>query len=312
MATPLTADVIVAALKAEGVKVAEHTGWRTHNRNSKGPWGPVRGVVIHHTAGTNSLELCYDGRSDLPGPLCHTHLAKTGVATMVGNGRANHAGTFAANAVTAMTNESATHPRPDAAEPVDGNAIAYGLEVENKGDGTDPYPAVQYEAAVRWAAALCRAHGWSAESVIGHREGTRRKTDPSFSMTAFRTSVAERLTHPASWNPNDQEEDPMPLTADQAAQLKALHDNLLSIGSLTEKDPKGNRIFHGAGYYLAHIHGDTRAIQTAEAAQTAAITALAGLIGTGVDTAAVVTAVQQAIAAAVVKVDVSVGSTTNV
>jgi hypothetical protein len=311
MATPLSADVIVAALKAEGVKVAEHPGWRTHNRNSKGPWGPVRGVVIHHTAGTNSLELCYDGRSNLPGPLCHTHLAKTGVATMVGNGRANHAGTFAANAVTAMTDESATHPRPDVAEPVDGNAIAYGLEVENKGDGADPYPAVQYETAVRWAAALCRAHGWSAESVIGHREGTRRKTDPSFSMTAFRTGVAERLKHPASWNPND-EEDPMPLTADQAAQLKALHDNLLSIGSLTEKDPKGNRIFHGAGYYLAHIHGDTRAIQTAEAAQTAAITALAGLIGSGVDAAAVVTAVQQAIAAAVVKVDVSVGSPTNV
>jgi hypothetical protein len=312
MATPLTADVIVAALKAEGVKVAEHAGWRTHNRNSKGPWGPVRGVVIHHTAGTNSLELCYDGRSDLPGPLCHTHLAKTGVATMVGNGRANHAGTFAANAVTAMTNESTTHPRPDVAEPVDGNAIAYGIEVENLGNGTDTYPAAQYETAVRWAAALCRAHGWSAESVIGHREGTRRKTDPSFSMTAFRAAVAERLTHPASWNPNDQEDDPMPLTTDQAAQLKALHDNLLNIGSVTEKDAKGNRIFHGAGYYLAHIHGDTRAIQTAEAAQTAAITALAGLIGSGVDTAAVVTAVQQAIAAAVVKVDVSVGSTTNV
>lgn len=107
------------------------------------------------------------------------------------------------------------------------------------------------------------------------------------------------------------EEDPMALTTDQAAQLKALHDNLLNIGSLTEKDPKGNRIFHGAGYYLAHIHGDTRAIQTAEAAQTAAITALVGLIGSGVDTAAVVTAVQQAIAAAVIKVDVSVGTPTS-
>jgi hypothetical protein len=135
---------------------------------------------------------------------------------MVGNGRANHAGTFAQNAVDAMKAESSTHPRPDAAEPVDANAMTYGLEVENLGDGQDPYPAVQYEAAVRWAAALCRTHGWSAESVIGHREGTRRKTDPSFGMTAFRTDVAERLTHPANWNPT---EDDMPLTADDVRKV---------------------------------------------------------------------------------------------
>jgi hypothetical protein len=307
MATPLSADVIVAALKAEGVKVAEHAGWRTHNRNNKGAWGPVRGVVIHHTAGSNSLDLCYEGRSDLSGPLCHTHLAKTGVATMVGNGRANHAGTFAQNAYDAVVNESATHPRPDTAEPVDGNAHFYGIEVENLGDGKDPYPAVQYEATVRWAAALCRAHGWSAESVIGHKEGTRRKTDPSFSMTAFRTAVAERLKHPASWNPND-EEDPMAgITKQDIFDATWKTDQVPAPADAP--DIKTNPAWAPMSY-LKDIDTRVRAIQTAEAAQTAAIAALVGLIGSGVDTAAVVTAVQQAIAAAVVKVDVSVGSTT--
>ncbi|MFD7794312.1 hypothetical protein [Streptomyces sp. NPDC059759] len=48
------------------------------------------------------------------------------------------------------------------------------------------------------------------------------------------------------------------------------------------------------------------AVRTAEAAQTAAITKLAALVGTGVDTAAVVAAVKVAIAEAVVKVHVDV------
>ncbi|CAL9666517.1 hypothetical protein SUDANB145_07188 (plasmid) [Streptomyces sp. enrichment culture] len=117
MAAPLTADRFVTALKAEGVRVVERSGWRSHNRNSKGAWSNLNGIVIHHTAGTNSLNLCWSGTSDLPGPLCHTHLAKDGTATMVGYGRANHAGTFATNAFNAMLNESSTHPRPDASEP---------------------------------------------------------------------------------------------------------------------------------------------------------------------------------------------------
>lgn len=47
-------------------------------------------------------------------------------------------------------------------------------------------------------------------------------------------------------------------------------------------------------------------LRTAESAQTAAITALTGLVGSGVDTAAVVTAVQDAITDAVIKVHVDV------
>ena len=208
MATPLTADKLFAALEREGLDVAEYKDWRNHNRNHKGPWGPVHGVVIHHTAGRNSLGLCYNGTSSLPGPLCHSHLAKTGRVTMVGNGRANHAGSFARNAFTAMVNDSKIHPRPDSAEPIDGNRHTYGIEIENLGNGEDWYPQAQYDAAVRWAAAICRAHGWSAESVIGHKEGTRRKIDPKgpvgsaegepWDMYRFRADVQRRLDGPAA------------------------------------------------------------------------------------------------------------------
>ena len=74
MATPLTASALVAALRAEGCKVVEVKQWRTHNRNSKGAWGPVNGVLLHHTvtSGTQkSINICYDGYAALPGPLCH-------------------------------------------------------------------------------------------------------------------------------------------------------------------------------------------------------------------------------------------------
>lgn len=235
MATPLTPDAFVRALKAEGLNVVEHAGWRTHNRAGHGPWGPMNGVTIHHTAGRDSKNLVWTGTADLDGPLCHTHLAKDGVATMIANGRANHAGTFAQNAYDAVVNESAVHPRPDAAEPVDGNAHFYGIEIENLGDGKDIYPSVQYDAAVRWAAAICRAHGWSENSVIGHKEGTRRKVDPSFGMNGFRADVAERLKHPASWSKTDPEDD-MPTAAEVAKAVLTL-DGVISVPGAPATNP---------------------------------------------------------------------------
>lgn len=203
MSQPMTSAQWLTALRAEGVtRIVEMPGWKTHNRNHKGSWGEVHGALIHHTVGTGKhmAQQCYDGVPDLPGPLCHDFLAKDGTLYLVGNGRANHAGTIAENARTAILNETLPMGqtfKPDAEEPYDGNRMLYGLEIENRGDGEDPYPDPQYDVAVRWAAARCRFHGWSAKSVAGHREVTRRKIDPSFPMSEFRMSVAARLSAPA-------------------------------------------------------------------------------------------------------------------
>jgi hypothetical protein len=115
---------------------------------------------------------------------------------MVSHGRANHAGSGGRNAYDAVLAESQVHPVPGKDE-IDGNARFYGIEIENLGDGKDTYPAAQYQAAVRWAASVCRHHGWTENSVIGHGEWTRRKVDPSFSMTGFRAAVARELESPA-------------------------------------------------------------------------------------------------------------------
>ncbi|WP_405963507.1 peptidoglycan-binding protein [Streptomyces sp. NBC_00723] len=200
MANPLSADALVSALRAEGVTVVEHSGWRTNNRNHKGSWGPVNGVIVHHTvtSGTsNSVSLCFDGHSALPGPLCHGVIAKDGTVHLVGNGRANHAGSGDGDVLKAVIAEQAL-PAPNGND-TDGNVHFYGFECVNLGDGKDPWPAVQLEAMVRASAALCRAHGWSAASVIGHKEWTSKKIDPrGFTMPDFRARVATRLGKPTT------------------------------------------------------------------------------------------------------------------
>nr|WSZ97284.1 N-acetylmuramoyl-L-alanine amidase [Streptomyces sp. NBC_00857] len=198
MATPLSAAALVKALKAEGVTVVEHDGWRTHNRNHKGPWGPVNGVVIHHavTSGTDaSVRICYDGYADLPGPLCHGVIDKNGRVHLVGHGRANHAGAGDDDVLRAVIAENYgdTPPSPNENN-TDGNVRFYGFECINLGDGKDPWPDAQLEAIERTSAAICRAHGWTAKSVIGHKEWTNTKIDPrGFGMPDLRTRIASRL-----------------------------------------------------------------------------------------------------------------------
>lgn len=53
---------------------------------------------------------------------------------------------------------------------------------------------------------------------------------------------------------------PVEHTMTQAQQVEALYNNLLQVGSLVEKDTKGNPVKHGAGYYLAHTEDDTSKI----------------------------------------------------
>jgi len=204
VATPLTAARLLAALRAEGVTVVEHPGWRTHHRNHKGAWGPVNGVMIHHTVSSGSaasVTLCRDGYAALPGPLCHGLIDKAGTVHLISAGRANHAGGGDPAVLRRVTAEDygdrPPAPRAHDGSPgaVDGNARFYGFECVNLGDGKDPWPAAQLDAIERASAAICRAHGWSARSVIGHAEWSAAKIDPrGFTMPSMRTRITTRLS----------------------------------------------------------------------------------------------------------------------
>lgn len=167
-------------LRRAGLHVVEQPGWRTRGR---GPMSAVQSIMAHHTAGPStgnlpSLNVLINGTSTTPGPLSHLGLARDGTFHVIAAGRCNHAGVV-------------SHPRYE-------NPRSIGIEAENTGLASDPWPAVQYDAYTRGAAALAAHHQVPVAHVIGHREAARpagRKIDPTYSgafksMSAFRADIA--------------------------------------------------------------------------------------------------------------------------
>lgn len=238
MAAPMSAAQFAATLRAEGLRVVERSGWSTHNRAGHGAWGPLNGVMIHHTAsgdGAGIVDVCWKGYAGLPGPLCHGVIHKDGSVTLVGWGRTNHAGAGDSRALAAVISELAVHPKPGPGT-VDGNAHFIGFECVNKGDGKDPWPAVQLDGIARAAAAVCRYYGWSAESVIGHLEWTNQKIDPrGFAMASMRARVTERLGHSAGWSPAPPAKPPAPAPKPPAPRPPTVEERLAALEK-TAKD----------------------------------------------------------------------------
>lgn len=172
-------------LRSAGLDVVEVPGWRGRGRPaSTGGFDPV-GVLCHHTATSQSssdeavVRLLVQGRSDLPGPLCHLGLGRDGTVYVIADGRANHAGTAKKSGTVAAG---------------DGNQLYIGIEAFNDGRG-EPWPAAQYDAYVRLAAALCvKVTGNSAQTVRAHKETSATgKIDPTFAMDPFRDRVADLM-----------------------------------------------------------------------------------------------------------------------
>lgn len=198
MATPLSATQILQIFRQSGVSYVTRTRWSSHTRTSaERPWGPVHGVMIHHTgpyiSEVQMLDLLRDGYSGLPGPLCLAGVTKAGTVHMIGYGRANHAGKGDRRVLEAVIAEKTPFPRPRYSntdrDGTDGNRHFYGFELINRGDGEDSWPAAQLNATAAAAAAICRKHGWTERSVIGHKEWQRGKPDPRFDMDALRRRV---------------------------------------------------------------------------------------------------------------------------
>jgi hypothetical protein len=172
-------------LEAAGLKVAEVPGWRTRGR---GEMSRIRGIMCHHTAGASanhgvmpSLHSLVNGRpagpgcSALAGPLSQLGLARDGTWYVIAAGRANHAG-------GGRWQEIAT-----------GNSSFIGVEAENTGKSSDPWPPVQLDAYKRGVAAMLKHVGASAAMCCGHKEFALppgRKPDPNFDMVGFRAEVA--------------------------------------------------------------------------------------------------------------------------
>ena len=205
-------DKIAKLCIDNGLKVRYSPGWAGRCRCHNGPhytdpkkvraWEETKAIYVHHTGGPdNNVSddyidgfLAIRGQSkDVPGPLCQFALERDCV-TFVAVGRANHAGQIAANSAAAVkagklpTTNGLYRPGPDA---YDGNVFAMGIEAMENGSG--PWDATLYKNYTILVAAICIVAGLKAGNVIGHREATRRKDDPSFDMGKFRRDVETRI-----------------------------------------------------------------------------------------------------------------------
>ncbi|HEY7031573.1 MAG TPA: N-acetylmuramoyl-L-alanine amidase [Thermomicrobiales bacterium] len=148
------------ALRAEGCKVVEESGWKNRGRpSSTGAFNPY-GVLWHHTgtkASTSNpaptLRTVINGRADLPGPLCQVLIDYNGVCHVVAAGRANHAGQC-----------GGFPPFPAG----DGNAQMIGFEIDY--DGTQPMSDAQRDAATRASAACLKKWHRDDEYACRHQE----------------------------------------------------------------------------------------------------------------------------------------------
>ncbi|WP_282777268.1 N-acetylmuramoyl-L-alanine amidase [Nocardia sp. CC201C] len=160
-------------LRAAGLRVIEHDGWRDRGH---GDFRDLRGVLCHHTAGggANDWRIVQYGRPDLQGPLAQLVLERDGTYRVIAAGVSWHAG----------RGSWPGWPTDNA------NYHVIGIEAVSRGDGTDWTPA-QLDAYKRGCAAILARIGRTAADCVAHREYSREgKIDPAgIDMTAFRRDV---------------------------------------------------------------------------------------------------------------------------
>lgn len=172
---------LASVLRSAGLPVREVGGWEQRGYND---FGDVRGVLLHHTAGSvsgnyPSESVVVNGRSGLSGPLANLGLARDGTWIVVAAGRANHAGT---GYVSWCGRDN-------------GNQHLIGIEAESTGRGD--WTQAQLDNYPRGVAALLGAARLGSSRAIGHKEwAPTRKIDPygwPGDMHGFRTKVEEWL-----------------------------------------------------------------------------------------------------------------------
>jgi hypothetical protein len=261
MATAMTPAQWRAALNKWRVDYSEYPGWT--GRGRPGDFAP-RGVMVHHTGSDSGQSSSYDdflfaeGRPDLPAPLCNVATDMDGDLHVGADGRANHAGAGSQSVLNAVTFEShngyVTELDPGTDGPI-GNGYFYGNEV--KYDGGQPMTPAQYRTAVLTAAAICDHHGWTALSVIGHREWTRRKPDPgNCNMAKFRRDVRDTLAVGPTPPPPPPEED-MPLTQAEIEAVATASASKVIYGLLSNGDTVNNVLVTGFGR-ITHTYDTLR------------------------------------------------------
>lgn len=186
-------------LRARGLTVVEVAGWKT--RGIEFPNRPD-GAIRHWTAGpatgnTPSLNICTNGRSDLPGPLCNTFQSRAvdangyDIVYLVASGKANHAGTGGWNGMTS-------------------NYSVLGLEIEWSGPN-EAFANVRKRkltSELIMRAMMDCAAGTNDNDCCEHREwAPTRKIDTNLSGDELRRRMTELRVGTTPQPPAGEEDD---------------------------------------------------------------------------------------------------------
>ena len=154
------------------------------NQNSRGGF-KVRAIVIHATAGTNSLSHLLN-----PAPGGERENAVSAHDLIAKNGKIFHLVDY---------NRRSWHAGRAAIPPLTGdvNSLSIGIELENLNNGIDPFPPAQLAAAVELVQKLVKEFEITRQFVVTHEACALplgRKKDPhrdTFDMDKFLDRVFE-------------------------------------------------------------------------------------------------------------------------
>jgi N-acetyl-anhydromuramyl-L-alanine amidase AmpD len=166
-------------------------GWDSPRIDPYKGGSDFQGVLLHHTAGTNSLNFIVNTNRYAPVRACHFLIARDGTVHVVSGVGAYHAGEGGPYSFTRTT----TIPRNG------GNSRLYGIEIESLGTSAKISGSIQgmtveqVVATARLCAVLLHAMrpgplSFKAGRVIRHRDwAPRRKVDTRQALEWWRRAV---------------------------------------------------------------------------------------------------------------------------
>jgi N-acetyl-anhydromuramyl-L-alanine amidase AmpD len=171
-------------------------GWNTARIDPYKGRSDFVGVLLHHTAGTNSLNYIVNTNPYAPVRACHFLVQRDGTVQVVSGVGAYHAGAGGPYRFT----RNVTVPKDS------GNSRLYGIEIESLGTSAkiDGKPQGMTEAQVVSTAMLCVALldamsvgpiPLRVPRVIGHKTWTRRKIDPRQDIAWWQQAVRIARKH---------------------------------------------------------------------------------------------------------------------
>lgn len=127
-------------------------------------------IIIHHSGGTNSAG--WLSTNSQPPVSAHRLITKSGINIKI----------VADEDIAFTTGFGVVGPvDPDANDPAgvapNLNHATFNIELENKGDGRDPYPVAQMRMCAAQIVEWWGAYGWLG--LLGHKEVDSRKNDPA-------------------------------------------------------------------------------------------------------------------------------------